>query len=328
MSKVICDVCGTAYAETATQCPICGCVRSADAKVVSGSVEEETRENGTYTYVKGGRFSKSNVKKRNRTSSAQTPAPVNESRQEKRQRLEKERTDKSNKGLVITVIALLLAIIAVVIYIVVRFFAPFSDGKNVSVPNSTPAIGVQATEPSTEPSTEPTTEPVVTEPPVVLCTGITLNSESVTLEAAGATFDLVATLAPADTTEEITYASSNENVATVDTSGKITAVAAGEAEITVSCGEQTAVCKVVCNIAMECHFNTQYEDEMTLLVGNTFKLSLLDTNKNALEVTFTSKNTSICTVDEDGTVRALGKGSTKIEAEYNGVTYACKVIVK
>ena len=29
MSKIICDICGTTYPDTAEQCPICGCPRDA-----------------------------------------------------------------------------------------------------------------------------------------------------------------------------------------------------------------------------------------------------------------------------------------------------------
>ena len=39
MSKIICDVCGTTYPDSATQCPICGCVRSADVEAVIGGDE-------------------------------------------------------------------------------------------------------------------------------------------------------------------------------------------------------------------------------------------------------------------------------------------------
>ena len=66
MSKIICDVCGTSYPETATQCPICGCVRSSDSVAVAGDAGDVVaKKPSSYVYVKGGRFSKSNVKKRN-----------------------------------------------------------------------------------------------------------------------------------------------------------------------------------------------------------------------------------------------------------------------
>ena len=72
MSKIICEICGTSYPDTNMQCPICGCVKPVD---VNAAVNKETEANSTYAYVKGGRFSKKNVKKRN----AGTAVPVEQS---------------------------------------------------------------------------------------------------------------------------------------------------------------------------------------------------------------------------------------------------------
>ena len=54
MSKIICDVCGTSYPETASQCPICGSARSGDVQVVADSQPggDEAAPRG-YQYVKG-----------------------------------------------------------------------------------------------------------------------------------------------------------------------------------------------------------------------------------------------------------------------------------
>ena len=57
MNKIVCDLCGTSYPETVPQCPICGTAKSNGTKTTSGS------ETG-YAYVKGGRFSHANVRKR------------------------------------------------------------------------------------------------------------------------------------------------------------------------------------------------------------------------------------------------------------------------
>ena len=40
MSKIICDICGTSYPETATQCPICGCVLAPDDVVYKNAENE------------------------------------------------------------------------------------------------------------------------------------------------------------------------------------------------------------------------------------------------------------------------------------------------
>ena len=74
MSKIICDVCGTAYPDTASQCPICGCARPDHPQAAAGnSAGEQVDAGGGYTYVKGGRFSKSNVRSPEPERRSRTP---------------------------------------------------------------------------------------------------------------------------------------------------------------------------------------------------------------------------------------------------------------
>ena len=41
MSKIVCDICGTAYPETAEACPICGCTKEAGAALLADELLEE-----------------------------------------------------------------------------------------------------------------------------------------------------------------------------------------------------------------------------------------------------------------------------------------------
>ena len=59
MSKVICDVCGTTYPETASNCPICGCAKNSTEQTM---LDSDPGAEGSYAPVKGGRFSKRNVR--------------------------------------------------------------------------------------------------------------------------------------------------------------------------------------------------------------------------------------------------------------------------
>ena len=80
----------------------------------------------------------------------------------------------------------------------------------------------------------------------VAVTGVTLNKTSLDMKV-GDSETLTATVAPTEATNKaVTWKSSKESVATVDSEGKVTAVAAGEATITVTTtdGEKTAECKV------------------------------------------------------------------------------------
>ncbi len=85
----------------------------------------------------------------------------------------------------------------------------------------------------------------------VAVTGVTLNKTEATLTAKGQTVQLTAMVAPANATNKnVTYATSDEKVATVTPEGLVTAVAKGTADITVTTadGNKTAVCKVTVSI--------------------------------------------------------------------------------
>lgn len=75
-------------------------------------------------------------------------------------------------------------------------------------------------------------------------TGITLNKSELTLTA-GEDETLTATVTPEGSTDTVVWSSSKTEVATVDSAtGKVTAVAPGEATITATAGTKTATCTV------------------------------------------------------------------------------------
>ena len=90
-----------------------------------------------------------------------------------------------------------------------------------------------------------------TEPETVAVTGVTLDKSTAKLTEKGQTVDLTATVAPENATnKKVTFATSNEAVATVDANGKVTAVGNGTATITVTTedGNKTATCEVTVEI--------------------------------------------------------------------------------
>lgn len=349
MSKIICDVCGTSYPETATQCPICGCVRPVDTVTVNTeNAAEEVTQRGTYTYVKGGRFSKSNVKKRNSTNHP----TVAES--EYPQETEIKDKSKSDKGLTIAICVLLLAIVAVVIYIVMHIFAPGAGSQGSSKPITDTTAGT-----TTQSTTTESTELIIP------CNAIVLSHTVVELDKAGAAYLLNASTDPADTTEAIVFTTSDETVAKVTSGGKIVAVGPGQAVITVSCGAATAECRVVCSFETVPDPTTEettapiettapQEEEsaiklnwtfamvgdpnvgdVTLKVGEVWAAYTSGTGKiPASEITFKSSDTSVVTIDEKGVVKAVaipaGKdhGEVMITAEYQGQIAKCRIIVR
>lgn len=80
----------------------------------------------------------------------------------------------------------------------------------------------------------------------IAVTGVKLNKESASLEV-GSTETLNATVSPSTATnKKVTFVSSNDTVATVDSTGKVTAANAGSTDITVTTedGRKTANCSV------------------------------------------------------------------------------------
>lgn len=75
------------------------------------------------------------------------------------------------------------------------------------------------------------------------CTGIKLDRDTLTI-ARGETATLTATVEPANTTDTIGWSSKDDNIATVDSNGKVSGVKVGETTITAACGGKTASCKV------------------------------------------------------------------------------------
>lgn len=317
MSKIICDVCGTSYPETATQCPICGCVRPVDTNGVSGSTSDSNTS--TYKHVKGGRFSKANVQKRNRTSQPQV-------RNTTAAKLTKENgkaQDKTTAGLVITAIILVLAIIAVAVYISLRFFAPdvLEDPGQLLPPVTTNASAQTEAKQETEATT-------------IACESISLDVDQITFDEINVARMLYATIDPVDTTDVLSFTSSDEMVATVTSDGKVIAVGAGEAVITATCGNVSASCTVICTYVPEEETTvptteaTIAEEEFMLnrsdiTFGKKGESWLLYSGSiGKTEITWSSDDESVATI-EGGKVVAVGGGMTNVHAEYNGVKVSC-----
>lgn len=320
MSKIVCDVCGTIYPDSANQCPICGCAHTPEetsGENVANELAPSRREN--YTYVKGGRFSKKNVKKRNQRINREEPQPVINDEVE-----EEEEAVDSGKGLVIAIVVLLLAVIAVASYITIRFFMPFGgrEDQGITPPETTAAI-VQTEEETVETTVEET-----------VAVEIALDVAEVTLEDVGATHTLVVSGVPENSDVAVTFNSDNDAIATVSHEGVITAMSAGEVTVTVTYGDLTAQCKVICKFgedsaATNSEFKAPYrlnKKDVTIEIGEKFTLKFIDADKNIIPVVYEIKDPNVCSMDGN-TVKGLAKGNTVISVTYEGVTYTCKIAV-
>lgn len=327
MSKIICDMCGTAYPESADLCPICGCSKGENPQIVADDTPNENPGEVTRPPVKGGKFSKSNVRKRNKAAAVASAAvrPAKEQPEEER----------SNKGLIIAIVILLLAILAMMAFIYVRYLMPRQEEK--------PNKGESTVQTTLAPENTEGTKAPETDPPVIKCEEITVKTAIVELEEANEAWLLEVTASPADTTDTVTFESSDESVVTVSDKGRLTAVGPGQAVITITCGDQQTKCRVVCNFQEETEpqdttvpeetqpsepvdpngeISLNREDFTLSKRGETWQIYNGTVGKNL--VTFTSDDETVATV-EAGVVTAVGPGITKIHAEYNGKKVSCIV---
>ena len=106
------------------------------------------------------------------------------------------------------------------------------------------------------------------------CTGIALSQNTLEFTQIGATATLVATLTPIDTTEALSWASSDEDVATVS-NGVVTCTGIGTATITAICGEQSAECAVASSVTID--MLTTYQKNQTIRYSGSVDL---EKNKN------------------------------------------------
>ena len=156
---------------------------------------------------------------------------------------------------------------------------------------------------------------------------ITLNKTYLTL-VEGQSETLVATVMPDDATDKsLTWTSSNEDIAVVSNTGRVTAIGGGSAIITVKAGEKTATCTVqvtvpVTSITLNKTSLTLVEEQSETLIATVMPADATDKT-----VTWASSNSQVASVDQDGKVAALKEGVASITATAGGKTATCQVTV-
>lgn len=204
----------------------------------------------------------------------------------------------------VLLILLSLAIIAAAVYIVVTQVVPiiqsrFGEESSQSADSGTVAFG--------------------------------LNETTVTLTEVGETKQLsVKAGSPGET--EVTWESSDAEVATVSDEGLVTAVAAGSAKITASNADgQTAQCEVLCVLedaeeetegstaSGEVYLN---KTDFTLYQGQSFEMKAVGTDQTPV---WTSDKPTVATVSESGVVQFVGEGTANITAEVGEETLSAIV---
>ena len=122
-------------------------------------------------------------------------------------------------------------------------------------------------------------------------------------------------LAKAASKLTVAWTSSDESVATVDATGMVVAVSAGEADITASVtdSEMSAVCKVTVKVAAK---DITVPDSLDVKLNDCNETSIEATVSPAdatdVEVKYASTDEAVATVDKDGKVQILQPGECDI----------------
>ncbi len=171
---------------------------------------------------------------------------------------------------------------------------------------------------------------VTVEKGTIFVTGITLDQSTISLTP-GESARLTATVVPSDATDgSVIWSSSDDNVATVDETGKVTAIGKGEATITATTADQglSATCKVVVTVPVT--GITCDQKDVTLLDGATVKLNftVLPEDASNKNIKIVSSDPSVATVENDGTVKGIKTGTAVITATTEDGEYSVSVNVR
>ena len=156
---------------------------------------------------------------------------------------------------------------------------------------------------------------------------------------------------PEDTTDDLTYTSDEESIATVTVDGRITAVSEGETTVYITCGKQQINCPVIVRFVEETEppteENPEAEGELSEETEETLKLValklkkydislsvgygsqlVLDCDLDPSQVEWSVEHPFIATVDENGFVQAVSYGTTAVIVKYGDQQVQCIVRCK
>ncbi len=361
MNKIICDICGTSYQESAECCPICGCPRGAAEALLGEEIPME--ESKVEASQPQSRF----VPRKKEIfdfDEVNDPRPVPEDiedddafeddddfEEDEDTDYDEEEDDddepRPNTFVVILLTILIAGLMFAAGFLFVRYFLP-----NMNIEETTPSTTAPA-------QLAESTDPAETAVP---CEYMTMNNAAkAELSEIGQQFLLNVIVKPENTTDAVIFTSADESIATVSADGKITAVAEGETTIFISCGSNSMECPVVVKYVEETEAPTTepaVETEETvpgedadatgvateptikpadpnvvlklkktdIQLGVYYYVTLeLDCDLDPSQVEWSSEHPHIAKVDDKGVVTAMKEGTTSITAKYGDQEVHCMV---
>lgn len=340
MGKVICDICGTSYPDTADQCPICGCTKESAAQMLGNDIAKTVKEEKPNKNRKSSSTKQKEIFDFDEVNNGAEEFEDDEESVDLDEDYEEEE-DRPNTFAVILLTILIVILLLAAGLLFFRFILPTMGDKGL---NQDPTVPMQ------------NTLPIQTAPVGIPCETLVLSSSNDhTFSGAGEWFLLHVNKVPSDSTDEIIYTSADENIATVTADGRIEAVSEGQTSITITCGEKTIYFAVTVDFSAATEpvtvetepvvsaettpvvgtpgGNTGLRTDVVLKVKQSeFKLPIgtyhtlqLDCDLDPSEVEWSTEHAYVAKVDETGKVTAVGFGVTDVIVRYGDQEVRCKV---
>ncbi len=351
MSKIICEICGTAYPDTESQCPICGWTQDGlDLGIDSSDLDFTAEEDVPASQSRKNReiFDYDAVNSKAKKGKAVPRKPEEEPEEE-----EEEEERSANPFLVVLLTILIVALLGATAFVLLKYFLPNLGDK---APETTaPVITTGVSEETTNPR--------------IPCTDLSLVSGITVLNAEGQNWLLHVVVTPEDTTDTLTFESLDESIATVNEEGRVTAIAEGETTVVITCGDKVLKCPVTVSYqeptegtesptgeteapteapggeteapteaptgateeppATESTGSTGVvlklkKTDITFGVQGVYTTLELDCDLKPEDITWSTRNSNVATV-KNGVVTSVGPGLTVITAKYGDQTVECIV---
>jgi len=201
-----------------------------------------------------------------------------------------------------------------------------------NAPTAAPTIapsGAPTAAPTVAPTVAPTAVPTATP---VHVTGVSLNKTSASLKVKG-TLQLTASVLPSTAADKsVLWRTANLKIATIDSTGKVTAKGPGITTVTATTNDGSFVAKCKLTVTQPVTGVKLNKTNATILKGKTLvlKATVLPANASNKKVVWKSSNVKIATVSSIGKITAKAKGIAYVSVTtVDGKKLAkCKVTVK
>lgn len=165
----------------------------------------------------------------------------------------------------------------------------------------------------------------------IVPTALTISPDTEQMIDVNQTIDFTASVSPDNASQDVTWKSSNEEVASISEDGVLTALKAGSTQVTATTADGTITSQpTTVNVHQPIESISITPNPAKVSVGSTKQLSVTYSPEDATpvgSVEWTSLNPEYATVDDQGVVTGVALGTATIQAKVDGKTAEATVEV-